>query len=386
LRRAKSQIDRRCAVSGIDGNQNRFHCCLGFEWVVRGQQSTDDRTLLERDRGDRERCRSARIGVQMHLSARNHLAAAAQFDGFQTVATATLTAEALHGEEGVATVTATAEQYGRSAFAHLIEIRLQQVGCLQEELAIICLLTSKQMHPNVGRAQTASIYSLPASPRVPQPMSKPALHAQTANVSDSGTRRRRSHSERREEAEQRMIDAAVQIVSERGLDHLTLAECGEAAGYSRGLAAHYFGSRDGLISAIATHVVEDYAQRLRAGERRAGLDGLLASISFYIESGRSNIKVLRAFHAVLGAALRQTPLSAAIAELNRQSVRAFASTIRQGVQRGEIRADVDARAQAAIILATLRGVMTQWLLDPDHVDLDAISSELSRHLRRSLAP
>ena len=69
---------------------------------------------------------------------------------------------------------------------------------------------------------------------------------------------RRSHSQRREEAERSMLDAAVKIVAERGLEDLTLAGCGEAAGYSRGLAAHYFGTKEELISAIAQHIVDGY--------------------------------------------------------------------------------------------------------------------------------
>lgn len=220
-------------------------------------------------------------------------------------------------------------------------------------------------------------------------MTNDSHRAEAGDLNDDavGGKRRRSHVERREEAEQRMIDAAVQIVSERGLEELTLAECGEAAGYSRGLAAHYFGSRDGLISAIANHIVSDYSRRLRAGSRASvGLEGLLSSVEFYIDSGRSNIQVLRAFHAVLGSALKQAPLTQAIAELNRQSIRAFSLPIRQGIERGEIRADVNASAHAAIVLASVRGVMTQWLLDPDGVDINAVKRELIDHLRRSLTP
>jgi AcrR family transcriptional regulator len=182
-----------------------------------------------------------------------------------------------------------------------------------------------------------------------------------------------------------MLEAAVQIVAERGLEDLTLAECGEAAGYSRGLAAHYFGSKEGLLTAIATHIVADYTRRLRAGLRtRTGLDGLLESISFYIESGRRNARVLRAFHAVLGSALKQARLSESIAELNRSSIEAFAQSIRRGQQAGTIRQDVDPVAEAALVLAGLRGIMTQWLIDPTHVDLHAIEAAMRASLRRAL--
>jgi AcrR family transcriptional regulator len=212
--------------------------------------------------------------------------------------------------------------------------------------------------------------------------------AAVASSTDTDERKtRRTHAERREEAESRMLDAAVKIVAERGLEYLTLAECGEAAGYSRGLAAHYFGSKDALIGAIAGHIVDDYAVRLRgnSGGRR-GLDGFLYSVGFYIDSGRSRMLQLRAFHAVLGSSLIQPAVSKSIADLNRQSVAAFAHGIRTCIKQGAIRKDVDPVSQATLVLSVLRGLMSQWLIDPRGVDLEAAKTDLLEGLRRSLSP
>jgi len=201
----------------------------------------------------------------------------------------------------------------------------------------------------------------------------------------SEPRVRRPHAVRREEAEERMIEAAVRIVADRGLENLTLAECGEAAGYSRGLAPHYFGSKEGLISAIAQHIVDDYAERLRNDRpARVGLAGLLDNVAFYIESGRSNPTQLRAFHAVLGSALKQAPLSESIAQLNRNTVYSFVKMLRSAIERKEIRADVNPIAQATLIIVALRGMMTFWLLDPDNVNLDTLKKEFLANLKRSL--
>lgn len=199
---------------------------------------------------------------------------------------------------------------------------------------------------------------------------------------------RKPHAQRRDEAERRMIAAAVRIVAERGLDNLTLAECGEAAGYSRGLAAHYFGSKEELTAAIALRIVERYAERQRAAhtEGTSGLEGLCESVAFYLDSGRKDLVSLRAFHAVLGSALQLSELSAAVAELNRRSVDGFAAYIRRGIQEGEIRRDADPVAQATLILASLRGIMAQMLVDPRRIALAHIKRELLDNLRRSLRP
>ena len=61
----------------------------------------------------------------------------------------------------------------------------------------------------------------------------------------------RTHAERRREAESRILQAAFEIVSRRGVDQLTLAEAGEEAGYSRALPAHYFNSDLTRVRALA---------------------------------------------------------------------------------------------------------------------------------------
>ena len=95
---------------------------------------------------------------------------------------------------------------------------------------------------------------------------------------------------------------------------------------------------------------------------------------------------LRAFHAVLGSSLTQPAVSKAIAELNRQSVASFAHGIRTCIKQGAVRKDVDPVAHATLVLSTLRGLMSQWLIDPRGVDLDAAKADLLEGLRRSLAP
>src|SRR5690349_12121056 len=78
---------------------------------------------------------------------------------------------------------------------------------------------------------------------------------------------RRSQAERRSEAERALLKAAVRIVAQHGLERFTLADVGEAAGYSRGLPAHYFGSKEGLVGALAAHIVGDFGRGLQRTDK-----------------------------------------------------------------------------------------------------------------------
>ena len=68
-----------------------------------------------------------------------------------------------------------------------------------------------------------------------------------------------------------MLRAAVTLIAEKGIAGLTLNDVGEAAGYSRGLPAHYFGTRDQLAGAVARHMTQE-TDRMRNVIEKAGIE------------------------------------------------------------------------------------------------------------------
>jgi AcrR family transcriptional regulator len=198
---------------------------------------------------------------------------------------------------------------------------------------------------------------------------------------------RQTQAERRETAERAILDAAKTIVAERGLEALTLNEAGELAGYSRALPAHYFGTEAALVAALADHILGSYAVRVREGLNPAdGLDSLCERVAFYVDDGIRDPVSLRAFMGILSAGTTNTELATLVARLTRESVDGLADLIKRARDKGEIRADARPRAEASIILASMRGVMFQWLINPDHVTLSRVRDSLVANIRRSLAP
>lgn len=195
----------------------------------------------------------------------------------------------------------------------------------------------------------------------------------------------RTHAERRREAESRIVQAAFEIVARRGVDQLTLAEAGEEAGYSRALPAHYFENREALLAAVAEQAVKAYRRRWRErnAAARDGLDSLLGAITFYLDDSRGWPKKLRAFHEVMNGALRWPSIAAVVARLNQEWIDRLTAQIKAAQRHGEIRADIDPVAEAVAISGALRGIMSQWLIAPDAIDLDAVRDGYIAGLRRS---
>jgi AcrR family transcriptional regulator len=176
------------------------------------------------------------------------------------------------------------------------------------------------------------------------------------------------------------------LIAEKGLDEFTLADAGEAAGYSRGLPAHYFGSKAELLAAVGEHIRQWFFDGLEAHvQARHGLANLLAAVDFYFEvCGRDRIMML-ALQTLLAGALNKPALVPAVSKLNRDSVRSVEVALRAGIANGEIRRGIDVDACALQLLATVRGIVAMWLVDPSHIDLAAQRHTLVASIKRDFA-
>jgi hypothetical protein len=75
---------------------------------------------------------------------------------------------------------------------------------------------------------------------------------------------------------------------------------------------------------------------------------------------------LRVLYALMFEALGPDELlRARIATFHREMRRDFARFVGRGMRDGSVRPGVSPRAEAALVIAGLRGIAYQWLLDPD---------------------
>ena len=68
---------------------------------------------------------------------------------------------------------------------------------------------------------------------------------------------------------QKLFDAALHLVGERGAASVTVDEIAAEAGVAKGTVYYNFGSKDALVDALLRHGVELLAGRLRAAEQHA---------------------------------------------------------------------------------------------------------------------
>jgi AcrR family transcriptional regulator len=198
---------------------------------------------------------------------------------------------------------------------------------------------------------------------------------------------RQTQEERREEAERRILEAAVRIIAKDGVETFTLADVGEEAGYSRGLPAHYFKTKSGLLEAVVKYLVNHYFRRATfRGRRHITIDDIVTEVSSFIEVAKKNPLAAKAFMSAMAGSLNSPPLSEAFQKHNANVIAKYEEGILNGIKHGEITPGIRAHSWAVMLVAATRGIVTQWLLHPEKVDLEMLQDDLEQAIRHCFAP
>ena len=204
-------------------------------------------------------------------------------------------------------------------------------------------------------------------------------------MAQPATSRKREQSQ---ESRKRLIDAATGLFAERGYRDASVQAIGEAAGISRGSIFWHFGSKEGLLWAVVQRAFtrwETDALVPDVGDAR-GVEAIRRALRSHRRFLAEDAGTLRLLFVLMFEALGPRPeLADEFARLHRDLRTLATPWVRAAVQRGEFRDDVDPETVVALITGALGGIVYQYLLDPDGLDLDRCYADLERVLERGLA-
>jgi AcrR family transcriptional regulator len=181
-----------------------------------------------------------------------------------------------------------------------------------------------------------------------------------------------------------MLEVGVQLLAERGLEKLSLMEIGVAAGYSRGLPAHHFGSKAKYLAALASFIAVRYCEEIEQHQDPPGLDALIRTLrgAFQLADDPLGVAVT---YVVLSDKVRTPPFGNDLGDLKAGSLDTVRRNLHAGIRNGEIRSDIDVDRLANVILVTTWGLQGEWLRDRDF-DLPAAGEEFISLLKPGLTP
>ena len=175
---------------------------------------------------------------------------------------------------------------------------------------------------------------------------------------------RKSQAQRRGDSQARILGAAIDLLIEKGFDRFSIQDVGKRAHCSHELVNFYFGNKEGLLNAMAAHIIRNISEELLAIDDTPNAFERLARQIFYIGGIADRDPITFAAYLRLAG---EAPFSEHLAELYRtrraQTVDIFRQTIQSGKAMGHIRREVDVAVTAEVCYDFIRGHVDRRLLD-----------------------
>ncbi|MEU9023171.1 TetR/AcrR family transcriptional regulator [Actinomadura sp. NPDC048394] len=185
---------------------------------------------------------------------------------------------------------------------------------------------------------------------------------------------------------ERILHIATQEFAEHGYRGTSLARVAERAGLSQPGLLHHFRTKEQLLVAVLELRDQRDMERFFADEAAGGLD-LLTALVRVVEHNSRTPELVRLFVVLTSEAVTADHPAQDWARARYERLRAWvADALRRAAGTGEVRPGLDADATAARIIALMDGLQTQWLLDPDAIDMPALFRAHIDELLASLRP
>jgi AcrR family transcriptional regulator len=173
---------------------------------------------------------------------------------------------------------------------------------------------------------------------------------------------------------EQLLDAAEQVLVQRGLRATTVADVAEAAGVAKGTMYLYYESKDDLLAGLRSRYLEQYAEALRPSPDKSVSDRIRQMIVglFDFAGGHHDLHHLL-FHE---AGFSEDDAFASVRD-------GLTALIAEGVETGELRAQ-DVPTAAAFVLHGVHGALVDWLHGSSRTARRRVANEVADLVDRAL--
>jgi AcrR family transcriptional regulator len=199
--------------------------------------------------------------------------------------------------------------------------------------------------------------------------------------------RRRTQAERSAQSDERMFKAAIELINERGTQKTTLKEIGERAGYSRGLAHSRFGSKEAFLNQLFVNFDERWKAHIESyvGDK-IGIVAVLAAARALRDFLSQEHSYMRAMYVLWYESLgHESAIRTKLADHHRVYRQEARHWVEAGIAAGEVDPGVNAEQFAVQYCAFIFGVVYQWLVHAEALDLDAVFDDYQLTVQRLLS-
>lgn len=167
----------------------------------------------------------------------------------------------------------------------------------------------------------------------------------------------------------RLVQAAAELIAEKGWEATTAAEIGRRAGYSRAMVHARYGSKDAILETLFKN---EYEKRLNPDPNpdASGLQQALAHFDRIQELYVEDRDFLQAMFVMSFEAAKNTsPLRRRMRTWLQRGAGVVETGLRNGIRDGSVRNDIDVERAVNDVSAAVFGLAYQWVVLANRYDL-----------------
>lgn len=186
---------------------------------------------------------------------------------------------------------------------------------------------------------------------------------------------------RREDTRQRLFEAAVELIAEKGFSATTVDDIALRAKVAKGTVYYNFASKTALFEELLRHGIG-----LLTDEFRAAVKGLppREAVAALIRAQLEYIRRYRAFAQLLLSEMWRTnrEWQQTLVLLREQAIGTIAETVQAGVDAGDLPDDLDVRVAASALFGVGLVVAVDWLVFQPDRPIEDVERSLLGLVRR----
>jgi AcrR family transcriptional regulator len=193
-------------------------------------------------------------------------------------------------------------------------------------------------------------------------------------------------SKRSDATRERLFEAAVELIGERGYHGTTVDDIVARAGVAKGTVYYHFAGKTELFQALLTDGLDKLSAAFRA-EVEANEDPREA-LRCIVEAELRFIHDYQAFSKLLMSELWRADRvwREALVLLRDKYICCVQDVIARGVESGQFRAELDAQRTASVVFGTIATAALDWLVfDPERSMRD-VATETTRYVMGAVEP
>ncbi len=196
----------------------------------------------------------------------------------------------------------------------------------------------------------------------------------------------------KKEKKDRIIDAALRVFAKKGFAKATVTDIAAAAGIGKGTVYEYFSTKEEIVdqsfSFFVRHLEMDFQEVLiQEIPAREKLVRIVEGFAHAMDSDSLEIMELMFDYWSEGIKNRNSR-GLLYGEMNKfyHSYREiFADIILEGMTQGSFSKNINPRSVASMIVGTLDGILVQWILDRENIDLQDIVKTVTATVLNGIA-